>query len=288
MISAVLIVKNEQVYIQRCLNSVKDFDEIIVVDTGSTDDTKKKIKDLKLKNLKLFDFEWCDDFAKARNFAKRKATGDYILSIDADEILMSSYEDVKKVVGEEMTYYVTLHATNGSHKTPRLFKNVEEVFWVGAIHETLNILGEKETNIVIHYDYSPAHQQDPERTMRILKKAIEEKPSLIREKYYLAREYWYIKDYDNAKIWFWKYLETAIWLPEIADAYLYLARIYWAINDGDKARRTCLLAFGINPNFKEALNFMAEISFPDEASVWRKFEEIADNSKVLFKRKYGK
>ena len=67
----------------RCLDSVKDADEIIICDTGSTDNTIEIAK--KYTDKVYTDFTWCDDFSAARNHAKEKATGDYILSIDADE-----------------------------------------------------------------------------------------------------------------------------------------------------------------------------------------------------------
>ena len=281
MLSVVLIVKNEEVYIQRCLESLKDFDEIIVVDTGSEDNTKEKVKNF---TDKIYDFQWNDNFAEARNFAKSKATGDYILSIDADEILLTPYTEIVKQLDEHNTYGITLEATNSKHKAVRLFKNIKEIFWVGAIHECLCIPAEKNIDVTIHYDYSPAHQLDPERTVRILEKELAKKPNLVREKYYYAREFWYKKDYEQAIKWFWKYLNCAVWLPEISDAYLYLARCYWLTNQGDIARRCCNLAIGINPNFKEALLFMAEISWEDEAKVWRKLVEIATNEKALFRR----
>ena len=68
----------------KCLDSVKGFDEIIIVDTGSEDDT---VEIAKQYTDKVYFFKWCDSFAKARNFAKQYATGDWILSIDADEVL---------------------------------------------------------------------------------------------------------------------------------------------------------------------------------------------------------
>jgi Glycosyl transferase family 2. len=76
-ISLCMIVKNEELTLDRCLTSIKDaVDEIIIVDTGSTDLTKnigKKYTD------KIFDFKWIDDFSAARNFSFSKATMDYIL-----------------------------------------------------------------------------------------------------------------------------------------------------------------------------------------------------------------
>ncbi|MBQ2578818.1 MAG: glycosyltransferase family 2 protein, partial [Lachnospiraceae bacterium] len=84
-ISLCMIVKNEEMVLERCLESIHDLvDEIIIVDTGSTDDTKS----IAAKYTRLiYDFSWVDDFSKARNFAFSKATGDYIYSCDADEVL---------------------------------------------------------------------------------------------------------------------------------------------------------------------------------------------------------
>jgi glycosyltransferase involved in cell wall biosynthesis len=83
-ISVCLITKNEEANIENCLKSVKDIAyEIIVVDTGSTDKTKK----IASKYAKVYDFKWQDDYSKARNESIKHATGDWILVIDADEEL---------------------------------------------------------------------------------------------------------------------------------------------------------------------------------------------------------
>ena len=84
-ISLCMIVKNEEKTLDRCLSCVAELmDEIIVVDTGSTDRTKEiaaRYTD------RIYDFAWVDDFSAARNYAFSKATGDYIYSADADEFL---------------------------------------------------------------------------------------------------------------------------------------------------------------------------------------------------------
>lgn len=82
-ISLAMIVKNEEKHIRNCLESVKNIvDEIVIADTGSIDNTIKIAEEF---NAHIYDFEWCDDFAAARNFAAEKCTGDWILVLDADE-----------------------------------------------------------------------------------------------------------------------------------------------------------------------------------------------------------
>ena len=85
-ISLCMIVKNEEKVIERCLRSAKNLvDEIVIVDTGSTDKTKEIVHRY---TDKVYDFKWCDDFSKARNFSFSKATKEYILWLDADDVIL--------------------------------------------------------------------------------------------------------------------------------------------------------------------------------------------------------
>lgn len=87
-ISLCMIVKNEEDWIEKSLQSVKSIvSETIVVDTGSTDRTVEIAKGL---GAKLYSFKWCDDFSKARNYSLQKATQDWILVLDADEVIAPS------------------------------------------------------------------------------------------------------------------------------------------------------------------------------------------------------
>lgn len=84
-ISLCMIVRDEAAVLERCLQSVAHLvDEIIIVDTGSVDETKTIAAAF---TPHLYDFPWQDDFSAARNFAFSKGTGDYLFWMDADDVL---------------------------------------------------------------------------------------------------------------------------------------------------------------------------------------------------------
>lgn len=289
-ISAVLIVKNEEEMLARCLESVKGVDEIIVCDTGSEDMTVEVAK--RFTDKVYTDFVWCDSFEKARNHAKGKATSDWILSIDADEYLhdFSKVKEAVKLAEAQgvLAVDVTLisdDVVRQKHKFPRLFKNVPQVFWNGAIHNHLSIIGATLGDVQITYGYSPAHHKDPDRALRILTKETQTREDAVRELFYLGREQFYRGKYKEAIETFKKYTSKSRFLAEKADAFLAISRASWAIGDGEGARHYCLEALQINPNFKEAADFMSRIVWPKHSAQWKRMAETADNSEVLFIRK---
>ena len=84
-ISLCMIVKNEERSLARCINSAKSlFDQLIIIDTGSNDDTVKIAKEF---DADVHHFQWCDDFAAARNESIKYAKYQWILFLDADEII---------------------------------------------------------------------------------------------------------------------------------------------------------------------------------------------------------
>lgn len=286
-ISAVLIVYNEEVLLSRCLDSLKGIDEIIISDSGCTD---KTMEIAKRYTDKLFEYKWHDNFAASRNAAKSHATGDWILSIDADEILhdVSKVREAVALAEQRQALAVNckLIAEDNGQRTiyPRLFKNDQRVWWEGAIHNHLSVLGEDIGDVRITYGYSPAHNYDPDRAFRILKKEVDTKPNALREMFYLGREYWYRKEYEECIKVIGKYVQHSRFLSEKAEAFLMMARCYWALRMGDDARDACAQALIINSNFKEACLFMAELSWEKSAKQWRRMAETATNEDVLFIR----
>ncbi len=138
-----MIVKDEEIVLKEFLNSVKDYvDEIVIVDTGSKDNTKSIALEF---TLKIFDFEWSDDFSAARNFSISKATGEWILILDADEVI--SKDDLLKIktIIEDDNYLgyrfiqETYHGDElvSTRGICRLFQNNKGIKFVYPIHETV-------------------------------------------------------------------------------------------------------------------------------------------------------
>ena len=146
-ISLCMIVKDEEAVLERCLASVADLvDEIVIVDTGSTDGTKRiaaKYTD------HIYDYSWNDDFAAARNFAFSKATKEYIYSADADEVIDSAnrlrFRQLKEVLLPDIEIVQMKYVegelqsvlNSGWEYRPKLYKRQRTFVWTDPVHETV-------------------------------------------------------------------------------------------------------------------------------------------------------
>lgn len=279
-----LIVKNEEQVLKRCLDSVKDLGEIIICDTGSTDKTIEIAK----KYGKVYtDYKWNDNFAEARNHVLSKCTDDWILSIDADEWLEEGHaqkllEEIKKHKTAKVLN-ITLDYNGFQWHFPRVFRRCPEVYWKRRVHNVLSISKGPISDVKINVSYSPAHQQDPDRAYRILCKEYEENPQDSRTVYYLAREFYYRKNWTSLIFWLERYLKMGTWGPELADAWYLLAKAYWAMGEPQEAKKSCLQSLGVNANFKEACQMMADLSGPKNKVRWQAIAETANNEDTLFR-----
>lgn len=145
-LSLSMIVKNEERFLPDCLASVSGLvNEIIIVDTGSTDSTKKIAERY---GAKIFSFEWSNDFSAARNESLKNVTGDWVLYLDADERLDKSFHGtVRKLIssGKADACLLNLKSKIGTNPDsqyhlvsyPRLFKKMKGLAFVGAVHEQI-------------------------------------------------------------------------------------------------------------------------------------------------------
>lgn len=252
-VSLCMIVKNEEDHIGRCLDSVRDIvDEIIIVDTGSTDRTKSIV--LQYTN-EIHDFVWIDDFAAARNFSFSMASKDYIFWLDADDVLEE--QDRQKfasivssldpsVDSVSMDYHLDIDEfgnVTSSVRRNRLLKRSNNFHWSGVVHEYIEVTGK-----VLNSDIAITHRaihHDSDRNLRIYEKQLAEgKEFTPRDLYYFANE---LKDhqiYERAIHFYEKFLETDQgWIEDILSAYGKLADCHHELGDHDTEVESVLRSF---------------------------------------------
>lgn len=279
MLSLCMMVKDEEEMLPRCLASVREFvDEIIVVDTGSTDRTPQIAESF---GARVYHHPWEDHFSKHRNQSIRYATGDWFMYLDGDEEIVNPTgrwireavldQDVDSISFE----FVSLYAggKKSFHTQQRMFRMDRGVFFEGRIHN--RIVGVRSTRVypvrVVHHgynvDYAKAKQKH-ERRLRILKKEIDEDPLNPIHHHYLAVAHLSAPDYNLAAQESMLALEQAESSGEAA-SFFYAWTHFVAVSSLhrlgrlDEARRICRLGLERFPNDPD-LRFMAcHIAFDD-------------------------
>jgi len=203
-----MIVKNEEMHIARCLDSVaKLVDEIVIVDTGSTDKTVEIVSNY---TSNIYSHSWTDDFSDARNYSFSKASMDYCMWMDADDILEETQQDkflqLKQSLSSDtdmvMMKYHTAFDEAGtpsfSYFRERWIRNCHDYRWLGAVHEVIPPSGK-----VIYSDIAISHKKlnagNPDRNLKIYQKLLADQKTLEpRQQYYYGRELYYHKQYEEA------------------------------------------------------------------------------------------
>ncbi|MFL0197105.1 glycosyltransferase [Clostridium sp. WILCCON 0269] len=225
ILSLCMIVKNEEKSLKNCLSKVAAFvDEIIIVDTGSTDNTKSIASEF---TDKIYDFQWCNDFSKARNYSISKAPGEWILVLDADEVVtdffrysvdkfMNNHSNENKV-GRLKRINIMEEAFEGKKYTEwvnRLF-NKRYFYYEGIIHEQVaskdgqNYETERLDITSDHIGYTKEvlnRTNKIKRNIDMLKLAISLKTEDPYLYYQLGKSYYQLKDYKTSALYFEKAL----------------------------------------------------------------------------------
>ncbi len=213
MISFIILTYNEVRCIKRCIESIYNIaNEIVIIDTGSTDDTLKILQKLKDEKIKLYKYKWKKDFSDARNFGLSKTNNDWIFYIDADEVLESlpKSEFQKKLLKLEEKYdlvntvfYPEIVDSSEMRLigVNRLFLKKGKFKWRGKVHEEIrkNNLPVKNAPINIklfHDGYKEKIMIEKDKINRnklLLTEMIEIEPKNIRWKYFMIR--------DSLRVW---------------------------------------------------------------------------------------
>lgn len=257
-----LIAKDEDKNIANCIQSVREIvDEIVVVDTGSTDNTVPIAESL---GAVVYNYPWDDNFSNARNFAICHAKSAWLLLLDADEQVDQkgldtivafvnttekdgAYFRVRNYIGSYSPQDFTLH------NALRLLRNNGKYQYRGAIHEQIicdnlkDYESKFETLSVIlnHYGYLDneiAEKKKRERNMPILKRELEKNPDDFFVQYYLGNEYLALNRVEQALNYYLKSYQSAQ-KHHMMFAHLYLRII------------TSMEALG---RFKESLDMIGE------------------------------
>lgn len=206
-LSACMIVKDERAFLEDCLISLEPVvDEVIVVDTGSTDGTQDLVR--AFEKAKLVEIPWEDDFSKARNVSLDHATGDWILIIDADERLHPDDRDrLRKIIatGEVQAYYVDIvnfpdrQDQTVISKRLGLFQRRSDIRFENPIHEQVDVsiararLRAAYSGIrLLHYGYDPEvrrAKKKSERNQRIIENALASDPENPFMNFNMAQEH---------------------------------------------------------------------------------------------------
>lgn len=224
MISVCIITKNESKNIWECLNRLKPYEfEIIVVDTGSTDDTRTIAYQF---TDKVYEFEWCDDFSAARNFSISKATNEYVLIIDCDEFITElNFDALNSLIKENPQKVGRIERMNSywrGNEQMRVLERINRLFdkskyaYNGRIHEQIvanngsEFLTYNLPVCVEHIGYDgelEIRKKKTERNIELLLKEIEENGKHPYTLYQLGKSYYMQNEYLNACEWFQEALE---------------------------------------------------------------------------------
>ena len=232
-----MIVKNEEKVLRRCLDSLAGlYEELVIVDTGSTDSTKEiagRYTD------KVYDLVWTGSFSDARNFAFDKCTCDYIYSVDADEILDAENREkfikLKQVMIPEIEivqmYYTNQLAGNTTYNfdeelRPKLFKRLRKFTWIDPLHESVRL-----DPLVYDSDIRIIHAPEGDHSGRDFKAFIKaiERDGLLSDHLFnmYARELFISgknEDFDEAIPYFTKEAETREKPEDLVTALLVLVK----------------------------------------------------------------
>jgi glycosyltransferase involved in cell wall biosynthesis len=270
-VSAALIVKNEERLLPRCLSSIRPHvDEIVVVDTGSTDqtlDVARRFSD------RVMTCTWRRDFSKARQHAFDHATGDWIFWVDADDVVTnaerirpaveSAPPDVKALYWKYVVGRDEYGNSTCEFWRERCVRNDGSFRWAGRVHEVLVPRAAGNTlrvdDIVVYH--LPEHK--PDRSRRNL--------DILREEYSrtrhhpssrlllnLANEYADLGETATAIDFFLKYARISTWNDERYFAHLKLARLFRQQGRFEEAADTALQAVKTNPFWGNAYFSLAQ------------------------------
>lgn len=277
-IALTMIVRDEAPTLGRCLSSVVDaVDQLIVVDTGSVDETANIACDF---GARVEHFRWIDDFACARQFALDLASADWVFWLDADDVVEGAGRIRTSVAeaGPDLPgfrwRYVTARDAHGlpacTFWRERCVRRGRGFRWEGRVHEVLNGPAapglRKEGDVVVDHRPLPARPRNPRRNLDIL---LAEQARLgsrtpRRTLLYLGLEHRALGHHAEAERFLLRFLETPGWAEQDYHARLALAEVRRAMGRLAAAARAAEAARELLPDRSDACFSLAETAYARE------------------------
>lgn len=277
-ISLCMIVKNEEKNLSRCLNSIKDMiDEMIIVDTGSTDNTVEIAESFEAK---VYHFQWTNSFSEARNESLKYATKEWILILDADdEFCIEDKEKFKELINnyldenclyffETLNYCGSFPDSNNIsiNLNPRLFKNNYGYIYSGAVHNQLINPQNKIKDVsypvrIYHYGYldnSIKEKDKRKRNISLLEEQLKKSPDSKYTNFNLGNEYFALDDIEKALNCYYKSYKD--FNPNVGYGFILILRMVISnYNIGEYTRALEFSDIGIEyyPKFTDLYYFKA-------------------------------
>lgn len=283
-LSLAMIVKNEESNLKRCLDSVVGlFDEIVVVDTGSTDNTKSSAL---LFNAKIYDFKWIDDFSAARNFSFSKCNSEYIMWLDADDIILphhiSELLKFKQQLHASDTFLLPYHYAFDENSKPivtlhthRIVKRSLGLKWKYPIHECLQVSSSHSQVLVgIPITHKRSIQDaisDRGRNLRLLKNAVAIDRNDQRLKFYYAKELFNEGLLRESLSELNDYFKLDGWHDDQMYGHYIMAMIYVQLGENENAISCAMKAIKQDPRWAEFYVVIGQIHYDKECwlqAIW--------------------
>lgn len=277
------IAKNEAKFVERWARSMSEADEIVVMDTGSTDDTVAKLQDGGVKVAKREIKPWRFDVARNESMKLCPSDADILVCTDLDEVLLPGWRakldeawseaKAKGISPTTYTYeYVWNFQADGSDGAKFTYEKIHApgvCKWTHPVHEVLEYSAEKVS--VPLEGVRLEHHADPTKSrgqyLALLEMSVQEKPNDDRNMHYLGREYMFYRRWQEAIATLKKHLllPTATWKPERASSMRYIARCYGGIGNKAEQERWLWRAIYEAEEQREACLELAELLHEEKA-----------------------
>ncbi|NOR65484.1 MAG: glycosyltransferase, partial [Candidatus Scalindua sp.] len=297
-ISLCMIVKNEEENLAQCLDSVRDFvDEIIIVDTGSTDRT---VDIAESYGARVFYHPWEGSFSKARNYSLRYATCDWILILDADEELNKEDTQRLKETAENNECPVISFIIKNKYKDStqegyaqmvRLFRNFSGVHYKGIVHNTIQYSGKclNSSITIIHHGYNLSEDKMEEkflRTSTLLKEQIKAEPHNPVPYMYLGVAYMdrrkYVEAITNSKRAISLAEEKGFNKKDFLVSYYIVSAAYFEKKEFKDSEMYALKAVELDKQFLDAYCLLSFTYY--NLKEYDKFMEASENYLTIWSR----